>query len=257
MSRESNVLASGATASFSIACLPGDALGIHIDEDGNSRDDYDQPLTTTWRIEVFAETEEGLTYLGVVKTVPPWAQTYGDLNAYERGEHLNRLVAVAACPGARKYQVQVTPIRWQDGASARFTLSASRHHSAALPAGRGVQPITRTRTLHPQGDDVLASVRTLMTCPVRFRAAWGANESASKRWIMFFNTKPAFGDPPQPGNFTIPVFSVPVEAGATFSLEPFDTYYFDEWLVWAVSSTAGTLTFAASDDFNVVAQVEV
>lgn len=87
------------------------------------------------------------------------------------------------------------------------------------------------------------------TGPTTLYQVIGSNEGAAKRWIQVFD---AAADP---ANGAIPKFSVPVEAGRSFSLElGARGRSFPTGIRWAVSTTAMPLTLDAGGVFLVNAE---
>jgi hypothetical protein len=75
------------------------------------------------------------------------------------------------------------------------------------------------------------------------RSAFVANNGASDRWWMVFNTASV------PANGTVPVFAVRVAAGEQLRI-PMD-YRFATGVTWQVSSTSATLTADTAATFGV------
>lgn len=202
---------------------------------------------TRWRLIIDAKTHEGRFNVGVVETTPA-----------RLGLRPNRVVAEACCVGALEWCVTVEGP--QGAASAELTIAATgRGHPFASV---GARPVTVPRWVESAGEvsSQIVSVTPdsgAVVVPARFGEIRGYNNSGGTRYFQTFNAAAV------PVDGTSPIESLPIPDGANFDVRPGDLglgddgEFYDQAVVWAISTTGGVLTFDAGAKFRTRTRLEV
>jgi hypothetical protein len=194
----------------------------------------------TWQLDVYASTPVGRTFVGTINTV-----------SAENSGQCNRLIGYAVCPGARAWNVLAKGAPGSAGkvvGELRVAPVKESPSGAAVgvqrPSGRLLVNGFSPGNTGGEGTFGLAVARTDYVSPIAFTGAYGTNEAALNTvWIMFFDSNAV------PPDGTAPYFDLAfrVAAGGTFNfVAPTDGIFFANGMTWAVSSTPGTLTIAAT-----------
>ncbi len=183
-----------------------------------------------WRVDVYVRTDEGKVFLGSVIPSPPSV-----------GGHPSRIVAIATCPGARGWDVELEgPI----GESAEIGLACSECceglpglvnlDTFGRPLEAGAQRVQRVQPL--------AIFQQLTPGP---GALWRATGFQTSGGAAFVQLHDCVG---QPAALASPIDSIPVANGAgwVWSMPTAQPLRFQTGIVFALSTTPVTFTAGAA-----------
>ena len=200
----------------------GDAVAIALSEYSRGH---------SWLVELFVMTHEGQFPCGQFRTVPAGPNVRGP-----------RIIATCTIPGAKGWMADFSST--PGAARAEVTMSLSKccpGVTGLTVMGTDGKPLP---TAAARPDVAIGASRVVTDYTSRLWEVRGENTSASDAWIMLFDATAV------PANGTTPVESAKVLAGLNFFITPSGgpaTY--QNGIVWAISSTAGTFTAVAHDFF--------
>jgi hypothetical protein len=121
----------------------------------------------------------------------------------------------------------------------------------SIGGGEDIQPTMWPRNLPDTGVAAppLGAQQQVTIGPGRLRSVQGYSTSATDTFLMFFDWP---GPNVLPPNGTLPLFTIKIPAGATFSDDYIESARVVSWgLFWAASSTGDTLTFDGTQTLRV------
>jgi hypothetical protein len=189
----------------------------------------------SWQLDIYAQTDVGKTFVGTILTVARTNSLFG-----------SRVVGYAVCPGARGWTIEATGPQPLVSAEVSADLKATVVNPAPSGLGLGVYRPRRAPLIL---GGPLAAFRFDYVAPIAMLSIQGSNESAAQLWLMLFDAiaLPANGTQPYNG------LAFNLAANQSFTnLFPDGGLFFFNGFVWAASSTANTLTFAAGGVCRIV-----